>query len=246
MRIAVVGGTGLIGAHAVQLARAAGHDVLVLARSTGCDVYDGAGLDLSGVEAVIDVVDPGNEYERVTFFELASRHLQSAAQAGGVRHYVLLSTIGAAAHPYGRFAGKAVQEHCLAEGKIPWTILPTAPSYEFAEQHGKTIGGWVFVPEVLAQPLPARAIAERLLWAAESVPVGYAREFSGPDRLRLAEITRMVFQAREDPRPVIELPYWGRYGKSLRDGTLLPQENAEIGTVGYVNWLAEYSQLHRH
>lgn len=246
MRIAVVGGTGHIGAHTVQLARAAGHDVLTLARSTGCDVYDGAGLDLSGVEAVIDVVDPRHDYERVTFFELASRRLQTAALAGGVRHYVLLTTIGAAAHPYGRFAGKAVQEHCVAEGKIPWTILPTAPSYEFAEQHGKSVGGWVFVPEVLAQPLPARAIAERLLWAAESVPVGYARAFSGPNRLRLAEITRLVFEARADSRPVIELPYWGRYGKTLRDGSLLPQQNAEICTVDYVNWLSEYSQLHRH
>lgn len=39
MRIAVVGGTGVAGRHAVAAARRKGHDVVVIARSRGVDVY---------------------------------------------------------------------------------------------------------------------------------------------------------------------------------------------------------------
>ena len=38
MRIAVAGGTGVVGRHAVEAARAAGHEVVVLSRSSGADV----------------------------------------------------------------------------------------------------------------------------------------------------------------------------------------------------------------
>ena len=44
MRIAVAGGTGVVGRHTVEAAQAAGHEVVVLSRSAGADVITGAGL----------------------------------------------------------------------------------------------------------------------------------------------------------------------------------------------------------
>jgi len=44
MRLAVAGGTGMVGRHVVEHARRAGHDVVVLSRSEGVDVRSGAGL----------------------------------------------------------------------------------------------------------------------------------------------------------------------------------------------------------
>ncbi len=44
-----------MGRHVVEVARARGHEVVVLARSEGVDLTTGAGLDLSGIDAVIDV-----------------------------------------------------------------------------------------------------------------------------------------------------------------------------------------------
>ncbi|MDR0359422.1 MAG: NmrA family NAD(P)-binding protein, partial [bacterium] len=38
MRIAVPGGTGAIGHHVVEASRAAGHEALILSRSTGVDL----------------------------------------------------------------------------------------------------------------------------------------------------------------------------------------------------------------
>ncbi len=44
MRIAVAGGTGVVGRHVVDAARKRGHDVVVLTRSAGVDLTTGAGL----------------------------------------------------------------------------------------------------------------------------------------------------------------------------------------------------------
>ena len=43
MRIAVAGGTGVVGRHVVEAARGRGHEVVVLARSQGVDLSTGAG-----------------------------------------------------------------------------------------------------------------------------------------------------------------------------------------------------------
>jgi uncharacterized protein YbjT (DUF2867 family) len=59
MRIAVIGGTGVVGRHTVEALWRAGHDAVVVARAHGVDVSTGEGLDaaLVGVEAVIDVTN---------------------------------------------------------------------------------------------------------------------------------------------------------------------------------------------
>ena len=45
MKIAIAGGTGVVGRHAVRAAQAQGHAVVVLSRSEGTDVLSGAGLE---------------------------------------------------------------------------------------------------------------------------------------------------------------------------------------------------------
>ncbi len=56
MRIAVAGGTGVVGRHVVREVERAGHEPVVLARSRGADVLTGSGLDgaLEGADALID------------------------------------------------------------------------------------------------------------------------------------------------------------------------------------------------
>jgi UDP-glucose 4-epimerase len=45
MRIAVIGGTGVVGRHTVETLRRSGHDTVVVARSRGVDISTGEGLD---------------------------------------------------------------------------------------------------------------------------------------------------------------------------------------------------------
>ena len=66
MKIAVIGGTGLIGTRLVARLAAEGHDVTSAARSTGVNSYTGEGLAeaLEGVETLVDVSNSGYLDER--------------------------------------------------------------------------------------------------------------------------------------------------------------------------------------
>ena len=66
MRIAVIGGTGLIGTRLVSQLERAGHDVLAAARATGVNSYTGEGLAqaLAGADTLIDVSNSSYVDER--------------------------------------------------------------------------------------------------------------------------------------------------------------------------------------
>ena len=91
MRIAVAGGTGLVGSEVVRLL----DEPVVIARSTGVDLLTGEGLDeaLEGVAAVIDVTSTAAS-EPLAFFEATTTRLLEAEQRAGVRHHVVLSIVG--------------------------------------------------------------------------------------------------------------------------------------------------------
>ncbi|NKF30926.1 NAD-dependent epimerase/dehydratase family protein, partial [Pseudomonas sp. BGM005] len=126
MRIAVAGGTGVVGRHTVAAAQAAGHDVVVLSRSAGVDVITGVGLDtaLQGVGAVIDVTNTTtlSATKAVAFFERATRTLLAAEESAGVEHHVALSIVGIDGIDASYYAGKLAQERAVAAGSVPFTI----------------------------------------------------------------------------------------------------------------------------
>ncbi|MDX3428301.1 MULTISPECIES: SDR family oxidoreductase [unclassified Streptomyces] len=98
MRVAVAGGTGVVGRLVVGELAAAGHEPVVLARSHGVDLLTGEGLDaaLDGVEAVIDVSNRKavSRGRAVAFFGSVSRNLLDAGARAGVHHHVALSIVG--------------------------------------------------------------------------------------------------------------------------------------------------------
>jgi uncharacterized protein YbjT (DUF2867 family) len=142
MRIAVIGGTGVVGRHTVEALRRAGHDTVVVARSCGVDISTGEGLDdaLVGVETVIDVSNiqaPDAEATR-RLFAAATRNLLAAEQRARVRHHMLLSIVGidrleGDAH----FAGKRRQEQLLSHSPVPVTLQRATQFHELA---GMVIG----------------------------------------------------------------------------------------------------------
>ena len=84
MRIAVAGGTGLVGRMVVDAARERGHEAVVLARSEGVDLTTGAGLveRLAGVDAVIDTTNVATQKraEAEAFFGGVTRTLLAAVR----------------------------------------------------------------------------------------------------------------------------------------------------------------------
>jgi uncharacterized protein YbjT (DUF2867 family) len=83
VKIAVAGGTGLVGRPTVEAVRRVGHDPVVLARSAGVNLTTGAGLAaaLDGVDAVIDLTNtPSFDTDQVRAFFAAQMVERSCCQ----------------------------------------------------------------------------------------------------------------------------------------------------------------------
>lgn len=241
MRIAIAGGTGTVGAQTVRAAADAGHETVVLSRGSGVDLVEGRGVDLTGVDAVIDVSGTAttSAAKARAFFEAVTATLHRAEREAGVGHHVALSIVGAAAAPHGYYAGKAAQERAVAAGPVPWTILRATQFFEFAEQVAVPLGAWRIVPAMRAQPVAAASVAARLVRLAEQAPVGDALDLAGPAQMRMAELLRAVSAAHGRPARVIEMPLPGGFGRALRNGAVLPGPEAQFDTVTAEDWLEE-------
>src|SRR5699024_5091837 len=134
MKIAVAGGTGAVGRHAVRAAQAQGHDVVVLSRSEGTDVLSGAGLEerLVGGDAVIDALNTTSLSSRkaTAVVSATSRHLLEAGARHGVAHHVVLSIVGIDGIDASYYAGKLAQEQTVRDSAVPHTIARAAQFHE--------------------------------------------------------------------------------------------------------------------
>src|SRR4051794_38092822 len=97
-RVAVAGGTGVLGRLVVRKLRAEGLEPVVLTRSVGVDVTVLPGLaeTLRGVSAVIDAtnVTTNRRKKAVAFFAAATTNLMDAGARAGVQHHVAVSIVG--------------------------------------------------------------------------------------------------------------------------------------------------------
>lgn len=244
MKLAVAGGTGVVGTHVVDVAKGRGHDVVVLSRRTGIDVRSGAGLTeaIAGADAVIDVLSTQTLSADVAteFFTETTRALLAAEKRIGVPHHVALSIVGIDRAPYGYYAGKVAQERLVETGSVPWTILRATQFHEFAGQtyERAKLGPLHLAVRMRTQPIAAREVAERLVELAEAAPSGRARDLGGPREEDLAAMMRAYARAKGSRAwiPAISMP--GDGGRRQRDGSLLPGPDAQLGRQTFDEWLA--------
>lgn len=243
MRIAVAGGTGVVGRHVVGAAERAGHDVIVLARSQGVDVLTGRGLAaaLAGAEAVIDATNSGTTLsakKATTFFETATRNLLAAESSAGVAHHVTLSIVGIDRIDASYYAGKLAQERMVAAGSVPFTIARAGQFHEFAGQLLSGMGGPVAVlPKLLMRPVAAREVGEHLVRVAEAGAVGRAADLVGPHDEVLADVARRQLAFDGVRCPVWEVRLPGAYGRGLASGSLRGGADAVQGRITFDEWL---------
>ncbi|MDQ1743059.1 MAG: hypothetical protein QOE23_1398 [Pseudonocardiales bacterium] len=241
MRVAVAGGTGLVGRHVMALLEQAGHEAVPLARSRGVDLTTGTGLDaaLSGAEVVVDVsnVTTLSKKRSVRFFTDATTRLLEAGARVGVRHHVALSIVGIDRVGLGYYAGKLRQEELIRAANLPWTVLRATQFHEFAEQLlARSPGPLVLVPRMRVQPVAAREVAAQLVALALGPAVGMAPELAGPQVRELVELVRQVVSARGRRRLVVGLRVPG--GAAAASGGLLPAgTDYTRGNQGFEEWL---------
>lgn len=242
-RIAVAGGTGLVGRLVVEEVRRAGATPVVIARSAGVDLTTGAGLEeaLTGADVVIDAsnVDTMSAKVSVGFFEAATRHLLAAGERAGVRHHVALSIVGCDVVDLPYYLGKRRQEELVAAGPVPWTIVRATQFHEFAGQLiDRSPGPFALAPRMLSQPVAAAEVAALLVATALGGPQSSTRELGGPRPERMDRLVRAELRRRGARRVVVPVPMVGAAGRQVKDGGLLPGPGATLGRQTFAEWAA--------
>jgi uncharacterized protein YbjT (DUF2867 family) len=243
MRVAVAGGTGVVGRHVTEAVSAAGHTPVILSRRRGVDLLTGTSVDraVDGVEVIIDVcnVVTTRRATSVRFFEAATANVLRAGRAAGVRHYVVLSIVGVDRVKFGYYAGKLRQEQLALAGPVPATVLRATQFHEFAGQLLHRVPGPVaVVPRQIIRPVAASEVASELVALALGEPQRIAAELAGPEEHRLVDLARRVVRTSGRRRPVIEVRLPGQGGHGMASGGLLPGEGARFGTQTFDEWLA--------
>jgi uncharacterized protein YbjT (DUF2867 family) len=243
VKIAVAGGTGLVGRRTVEAVRRFGHDPLVLARSAGVDLTTAVGLAaaLAGVDAVIDVTNtPSVDTDQVrAFFATVTGRLLAAEHHAGVPHHVVLSIVGLDRVPdQGQYAGKREQERLALSGPVPVSVVRATQFFDFAAQ----VVGWTrrgqsaALAPLLLQPVAVTDVADVLVEVAVGEPVNGICELAGPETQDLVDMARRTLAARGEFLRLI--PTWrGRYGVEMAGEVLLPGPDARIAPTTFDHWL---------
>lgn len=243
MKIAVVGGTGLIGSRVVEILGAAGHEAVPHSLSTGLDLLSGAGVHkaLAGADVVVNVTDsPTFDDASPAFFQTTMDVLLSASEAAGVGHAVVLSIVGADKVPgliY--YRAKVLQEELLKYGPVPYSIVRATQFFEFVD----TVLSWtadehtVRLPATHLQPVAAADVARAVADVSLGAPLRGTRDVAGPEVFTLDELGRITLAARADRRVVVTDDSAGMFA-AVPGYALVAKDGARIATTAYRDWLA--------
>ncbi|MFI8487576.1 SDR family oxidoreductase [Streptomyces rubrogriseus] len=242
MKIAVIGGTGLIGSQVVKDLNAAGHQAVPHSQSTGVDVVSGKGVDdaVEGAEVVVNLTNsPTFDDASPAFFRASMDNLLAAARRAGTGHFVILSIVGVDRVPaLDYYRAKTLQEEVLREGPVPYSIVRATQFMEFME----AVLSWtasddsVRLPATPIQPIAAKDVAAAVADVAVGPPLNGIRNIGGPEVFPLDELGRLTLAHKGDARTVVTDPGAGMFGAV--EGDVLTDLDAHLAPTRYADWLS--------
>jgi uncharacterized protein YbjT (DUF2867 family) len=243
MKIAVIGGTGLIGSQVVKILNANGHEAVPSSPSSGLDLISGQGLPeaLAGADVVVNLSNsPTFDDASLGFFRTTMDNLLSAAKAAGVRHAVILSIVGADQVPdLVYYRAKVLQEDLLKAGPLPYSIVRSTQFFEFMT----SVLSWssdddaVRLPATLVQPIASADIAQAVADVCMGAPLQGTRNIAGPEVFTLDELGKITLAAHGDHRKVVTDNSAGMFAAVSGDA-LIAKDGAVIAKTTYREWLA--------
>lgn len=245
MRVGVLGGRGTAGREVVAALERRGHEVRVLARSTGVDVTTGAGVDanLVGLDALVDCLGVKKASERAARPVLVDglrATLERAAHLD-IGHVVSLSIINCDRIPMSYYRAKVAQEDIVRAAPLPGTVLRATQFHQLLDQvwRATSPAGVIPAPRGLLAPLDPRDVGEALADAVEAGPDGPPlRRLCGPEDLTVSAAARTWRTASGSRRPILLLPAVGGALRALAAG-LFVDPSAPRGTRTFAAWLSE-------
>jgi uncharacterized protein YbjT (DUF2867 family) len=243
MKIAVMGGTGLIGSQVVKILNDGGHEAVPHSPSSGVDVLSGRGLPeaLAGADVVVNLTNsPTFDDASIGFFRTSMDNLLAAAGNAGVGHAVILSIVGVDRVPdLAYYRAKVLQEDILKAGPVPYSIVRVTQFFEFMN----TVMTWdsdektVRLPATPVQPMAAAEVARAVADVSVGTPLRGTRSYAGPEVFRLDELGRITLAAHDDPRTVVTDDTAGMFSAIPGDVLTAPGD-AVIAKTSYREWLA--------
>ena len=243
MKIAVIGGTGLIGSQVVEILTAGGHEAVPHSPSTGLDLLTGQGLPeaLAGADVVVNLTNsPTFDEASPAFFRTTMDNLLAAAGAAGVGHAVILSIVGADLVPgLDYYRAKVLQEDVLKAGPVPYSIVRATQFFEFMD----AVLSWtsdektVRLPNTPIQPMAAADVAQAVAEVSAGAPLQGTRNVAGPEVFALDELGKITLAAHDDPRTVVTDDTAGMFAAVSGDA-LIAKGDAVIAKTDYREWLA--------
>jgi len=211
--VAVIGGTGFLGAHVCGALRAAGRAVRPLSRRTGCDARTLDPGVLRGCDAVVNLAgikrEEGAQTFRAVHVDLVAS-LLDAMKAAGVRRLVHVSVVVARpdpARPYHdtKWAG----EELVRASGLDWTILRPGVIYGAGDDLLSHLAKMLRVAPLFPivndgrspmMPVHAAEVAAAVEAAlARPGSAGKTVDLVGPERLALRDVVRRVAAAMGRP-----------------------------------------------
>lgn len=246
MKVAVVGGSGRIGALLVHALADHGFETRTVSPSHGVDAVTHRNLDraLAGVDVLVDLVNPPASVDPARsfdFFDTSTKNLLEAGRRAGVRHHVLLSMVGADRIHSGYFRGKYAQERRVHAAAVPHTVVRSTLSFETlsAALRSAPDAYGVRVPQVDVQPVSGRDLALRLAHHVAAEPSSSVMEVAGPERMALGELASRFLRASGDMRTVIVDPTartWFGTRFAAGDVSLLP--DLQLTGTTFAEWIS--------
>jgi uncharacterized protein YbjT (DUF2867 family) len=233
----VTGATGFLGRRVVQELLEHNYEVRCLVHSPGrerifpprsVDVQYGSVTDpdalasaFQGVDQVVHLVAVIRQRKGATFDQInhqgTANVVAAAKQAGGVRHFVHVSAIGAAnnrRYPY--LYSKRQGEQEVINGGLPYTILRSSLMFgegdEFINALAALVKAFPLVPVVgmgrnRLQPIAAKDVAKCIaLTLARDDLNGRTIEIGGPEQLSYNEIVGVVARTMGKRRLRVHIP----------------------------------------
>jgi len=253
MKIAVVGGTGMVGKDVVRVLAKDGHEVRILTRNPPDELAPGTthhpidlktreGLDsaLEGVETVVDVANEQKAAQQVLVEGTAD--LLNRCQAASINHYVGISILGCEKLSFKYYAAKTAQEEVIRSAPIGWSLLKASQFHELLDMAFTAAARFRLSPvaSIPLQTIAASVVAEKLAAMALTEPTRTTETIAGPQVETLRTMSKTWRRAKG--KSVLSLPVWvpGKAGSELRSGGLTDPGSTTPGPT-FEEWLTHQS-----
>lgn len=251
-RVLITGGNGLLGRALTPPLMAAGYTVRVASRSprspnaipnvewvqTSFETGEGLEEAVAGSSVIIHCATSFSKVKQVDVE--GTQRLLTLAQQHGVQHFIYTSIIGADRIPFSYLQCKVEAEQLIAASGIPYSILRPAQFY----------GGFIavvlkaftklpigLIPKgFIYQPIDVGEVVDYTVELVKAGPSNCVVDMVGPHTYTLADLARTWLQAQGKQKPLLQIPFPGKFAAAMRAGYATVPEKSK-GGLTWEEWL---------